>query len=277
MAWTDTTRAQHARAGWLSKRFDRCGMGGDRAAASAGAAAEAAAQTTDLRGVVEAILYLAGERLPWRMLPPAFRRSRRCGASSTCGATWAVADDQPPLVMAAREPGPRGLAQRRRSSTARASKPPKAAGFRGYDAGKKIKGRKRHIVTDTVGLMLVVARPRRRHPGPRRRADRRSRRSATASPGCAISSPTAAMPATSWRPRWRSSASGPSRSSSVRCRQGLRSPAPPLGGRTHLRMARSLPPPRQGLRALDRKLAAWALIAHIRRLTRLIARHCSET
>jgi transposase len=29
-----------------------------------------------------------------------------------------------------------------------------AAGPRGYDAGKKIKGRKRHIITDTSGLMV---------------------------------------------------------------------------------------------------------------------------
>jgi putative transposase len=31
-----------------------------------------------------------------------------------------------------------------------------AAGSRGYDAGKKVNGRKRHIVTDTTGLLLVV-------------------------------------------------------------------------------------------------------------------------
>jgi putative transposase len=31
-----------------------------------------------------------------------------------------------------------------------------AGGICGYDAGKKIKGRKRHIVTDTLGLMLFV-------------------------------------------------------------------------------------------------------------------------
>jgi len=29
-------------------------------------------------------------------------------------------------------------------------------GVRGYDAGKKIKGRKRHILVDTVGLLLIV-------------------------------------------------------------------------------------------------------------------------
>ncbi|MGH3469490.1 MAG: IS5 family transposase [Thermocrispum sp.] len=31
-----------------------------------------------------------------------------------------------------------------------------ARGTRGYDAGKKINGRKRHIVTDTLGLLVVV-------------------------------------------------------------------------------------------------------------------------
>ena len=33
----------------------------------------------------------------------------------------------------------------------------KAGGPRGYDGGKKIKGRKRHIVVDTLGLMVDVA------------------------------------------------------------------------------------------------------------------------
>jgi putative transposase len=29
-------------------------------------------------------------------------------------------------------------------------------GIRGYDAGKKVKGRKRHILVDTMGLLLIV-------------------------------------------------------------------------------------------------------------------------
>lgn len=40
-----------------------------------------------LRRIVEAILYLLRGGLPWRMLPPCFRRPRRCGAGSTCGGT----------------------------------------------------------------------------------------------------------------------------------------------------------------------------------------------
>ncbi|WP_375604244.1 transposase [Wolbachia endosymbiont of Anurida maritima] len=29
-------------------------------------------------------------------------------------------------------------------------------GSRGYDAGKKVKGRKRHIVVDTLGLVIAA-------------------------------------------------------------------------------------------------------------------------
>ena len=35
-------------------------------------------------------------------------------------------------------------------------KTPESGGVCGYDAGKKIKGRKRRIITDTLGLMLFV-------------------------------------------------------------------------------------------------------------------------
>jgi putative transposase len=30
------------------------------------------------------------------------------------------------------------------------------ASERGYDAGKKVKGRKRHLLVDTLGLLLIV-------------------------------------------------------------------------------------------------------------------------
>ena len=40
-------------------------------------------------------------------------------------------------------------------------------GERGYDAGKKINGRKRHIVVDTLGLILAVVVHPAEYPGPR--------------------------------------------------------------------------------------------------------------
>ena len=39
---------------------------------------------------------------------------------------------------------------------AKASRRQRIRGIRGYDAGKQVKGRKRHIVVDTLGLLLVV-------------------------------------------------------------------------------------------------------------------------
>ncbi len=39
----------------------------------------------------------------------------------------------------------------------RSVKTPEVAGPRGYDAGQKVKGRKHHLVVDTMGLLLAVA------------------------------------------------------------------------------------------------------------------------
>ena len=44
-----------------------------------------------------------------------------------------------------------------------------AGGRRGYDAGKKINGTKRHIAVDTLGLLLTVLVTAASRPGPRRR------------------------------------------------------------------------------------------------------------
>jgi putative transposase len=60
------------------------------------------------------------------------------------------------LVMAARE-----LEGREASPTAgvidsQSVKTTESGGICGYDAGKKTKGRKRHILTDTIGLLIVL-------------------------------------------------------------------------------------------------------------------------
>ena len=59
--------------------------------------------------------------------------------------------------MADRERGrDAGQPERRDYRQPRASRRPKAGGPRGYDAGKKIKGRKRHALVDTDGRGLVL-------------------------------------------------------------------------------------------------------------------------
>jgi hypothetical protein len=77
-----------------------------------------------------------------------------------------------------------------------------AGGPRGFDAGKKIKGRKRHIVTDTQGHMLTGIVPEVSiRTGMARLASSAS--PVKASRPSPTSSPTAAMQARSSKPRWR--------------------------------------------------------------------------
>ncbi len=113
---------------------------------------------TDLRPVVEAIFYVVKGGIPWRYLPAGFppwqtiyglfRRWKR-------NHFWAVLNDA--LRILARKAQPR-----RRQPTAAIldSQSVKSAGHGGevgYDAAKRVKGRKRHLLVDTLGLVLGVA------------------------------------------------------------------------------------------------------------------------
>ena len=119
-------------------------------------------RTADMREVMNAILYIAGGGVQWRMLPKDFPPvSTVRGYFYACRNTGLWQTINHVLVMAARDLEGHCLDMREASPTAgvidsQSVKTTESGGPRGYDAGKKIKGRKRHIVTDTLGLMLFV-------------------------------------------------------------------------------------------------------------------------
>jgi transposase len=107
------------------------------------------------RLVLEAIFYVLRAGLAWRLLPERFppwasvydqfRRWRRAG-------TWARVNDalrERARALAGRAPQP--TAAIIDSQTVRTSE---AGGARGFDGGKRISGRKRHLVVDTQGFIL---------------------------------------------------------------------------------------------------------------------------
>ena len=214
---------------------------------------------TDLRAVLDAIFYLLRTGCQWRLLPKCFPpRStvfgyfRRWWQDGTLlGLYYAL------LVLArqaaGREPQPTaGIVDSQSVKTS------ESGGLRGYDAGKKINGRKRHVLVDTLGFLLrgivhaanvqdrdglapLLTRIRRRFPFLRRAVRRRRLpgrgRRVGRTPGAGRAGHRQAL--------------GP-------CGR-LRRPATTLGGRAQLRLVRPQPPLGQRRRDPDRQQQRHAL------------------
>jgi putative transposase len=112
---------------------------------------------TDMRQVVNGILYLLRSGCSWRMLPKDFppyttvheyyRRWRKDGTvirihdALRCQVRTEAGRDPEPSA---------GVIDSQSVKTT------EVGGEHGYDAGKKINGRKRHLLVDTMGLVLMV-------------------------------------------------------------------------------------------------------------------------
>jgi putative transposase len=110
---------------------------------------------TDLRAVLDAIFYLLRTGCQWRLLPKCFPpRSTVFGYFRRWWCDGTLLGLYYGLLVLARQAAGREPQPTAGIVDSQSVKTGESGGPRGYDAGKKINGRKRHVLVDTLGFLL---------------------------------------------------------------------------------------------------------------------------